>query len=325
MFCSNDRNDPGIKLARQVSASYAQVPCTFTVAAEGAAKNTKVEKLIGALAVAKYDLTLQTDANVRLSTTYLQNAVSEFFSSNADLLSSIVVGEGQRSIGAIFDASHLNTFIAPALCLANDVCHRACVMNKAILYRQSELDRLNAIHQIKDVFADDFILGRFYEQQGKRVVLSRTTLVENFNSNGPIKAFFARQSRWLKMNAVIDFPVFCLRVLTNPVALASFLCLIKPSLLTVLLLVTVILVKLTLDDLAFKRMGRPTIAFPGKLLSVFKDILIVFAGLYAAVSRTVLWRGVTFVIGKDSNIVLVVVPKISRDASMSPDDNNLLL
>src|SRR5205823_6627929 len=112
----------------------------------------------------------------------------------------------------------LTTFITPAICFVLAFGSITCVLGKSILFSKVELMELGGLERFKNVLAEDFLLGSWYQFLGKRVLLSKTTVVESVSIKTPLKGFFNRQSRWLKMRMMINIPAFIGDLLANPIA-----------------------------------------------------------------------------------------------------------
>ncbi|QQR89280.1 MAG: glycosyltransferase [Myxococcales bacterium] len=220
VFSSNDPDDPGIIVAKQVARDYPEIPCRFIQSDTSFGRNPKVCDLAGAYFAAHHDLVLQTDANVRVPKTFLSKVVSEFESQGISLLSCPVVGAEEQAWGAAVENTHLCTFITPSVCFTKLMTGITCVIGKAMLLRRSELEELGGLAMFKDKLCEDYLLGDCYRKNGRVVELSRQPIT-NINIQLPLKHFFSRHSRWLKMQAVIHPPSFVLALLWgNPGALA---------------------------------------------------------------------------------------------------------
>ncbi len=292
VFSSEDpATDEGIAVARRVASDYPHVPTRFVASNPDFGLNPKVANLEGARAGARYDLVFQSDANVRLRPDYLRRVVAELLESDASLLSSIIVGVGERSIGAALENLQLTALIAPSVCTALHVGRTTCVIGKSMLFRRSELDSLGGLEVVRDILCEDFILGQLYHQSGKKVILSTTT-VENVNHETTVDRFLARHSRWLKMRAVIHFGSFVADLFANPVAWCAGAVIASRYEPWSLGLLAVALVTKILADAYFMRAFRPdAMALGHLLLSPFKDLAMPFVWAYCLFSRSVTWRG----------------------------------
>lgn len=318
IFASTERDDPGIALARRIASRYPHLDIAFVYSDTGYGLNPKVSNLAGALKVARYDTVLQSDANVRVKAGFLTNLVAEFVEKGASLLGCLVVGVGERSIGAAFENLHLTGFISPSMCAVQRVVDTTCVVGKAMIFKKSELDELGGISIVKDVLLEDFVLGETYRRADKRVVLS-SQVVANVNVHTTITQFLGRHSRWLKMTAVVSKSGMAAQLFSNPL-LFSLLAWIASGLdLRLLLLLTgVALTKVQTDAILVKRLRGFAMRTREKWLSPIRDILIGLVWFYALFSRTVIWRGNEIRIRSGSKIIPVEPqngPKVSLSTS----------
>jgi ceramide glucosyltransferase len=300
VFATTESDDEALPIARRVAARHPEVEVTFVLSDPGFGLNPKVANLAGALAGARYDLVLQSDANVRARPDYLRQIVSELLAEDASLLSSMVVGVGERSLGAAMENLQLSARIAPATCFALRYFGVACVIGKSMLFRKSELAALGGLERIKDVLAEDYLLGRFYAAAGRKVILSPTA-AENVNHVASVDRFISRHARWLKMRAVIHPPAFVAEVFANPVGLAAISIALSgcdPRVVASGLLLAV--AKTATDALLVRRTRGEAMSLRWLVWAPVKDLLLLAIWPYAAVSRSVEWRGTRLRIGWNS-------------------------
>lgn len=302
VFSATEPDDPGMALARRVAEDYPDVPTRFVRSDSDFGLNPKVANLAGALYAAEHDLVLQSDANVRVRPDYTRRVVAELLHGQASLLTSLVVGVGERTAGAAMENLQLSAFIAPAVCTALHVGGVRCVIGKSMLLRRSELAELGGLEQVQDILAEDFILGERYQAMGHQVILSTTT-VENVNEGIGLERFLSRHSRWLKMRVVIHLGAFVGDLFANPVTLAALATLTSgfaPPLLGVLGSVAIVKTggDAYLMHLTRGRPMRPSLL----LLSPVKDLLMGGVWVYSCFSRSVKWRGAKLRFGARSRL-----------------------
>jgi ceramide glucosyltransferase len=303
VFASAHRDDPGIQVARRVAKEYPGVRTRFVMSDENWGLNPKVANLQGALSAASHDLVLQTDANVWAPRDYVRSVVREFVEQDASLLSSLVCGVGERSIGAAMENLQLTTYVAPACCAALKVAGIACVIGKSMLLRRSELRALGGLELVKDSLAEDFLLGRHFVANGKRVLLSPTPIC-NLNVDMPVERLLARHARWLKMRAVIHPPGFTADFFANPIAVALLALWANDFDPTFTVgVAALICVKTIVDGLLVRAIRGVPMKLQHVLWVAVKDALMFGIWLYATFSRSVVWRGIRFRLGSDSQLL----------------------
>jgi ceramide glucosyltransferase len=293
VFASTSPDDPGLQVARRVARQYPDARVQFVVSDPAFGHNPKVSNLAGALCAAEHDLVLQTDANVRLRPGYLTAVVGEFIALRASLLGALVAGTGERSLGAALENVQLSTFITPGICLAYRAFKIPCVIGKSIMFRKSELESLGGLARVKDVLAEDFVLGQVFLAAGKRVALSGL-VVDNVNASIPLRRFAERHTRWLQMRVVVHVPGFLADLFSNAALFALLAAAISGDAKHWLLYVAVASYKAVVDAWLLSHIrghGLALAYLPGFAL---RDLLQPFLWLSALVSRTTEWRGQRF-------------------------------
>lgn len=265
--------------------------------------NPKVANLAGAAAHASYDLTLLSDANVRLENGYTRTIVSELLTHNAHLLTSPVIGDGEDGLGAAIENIQLTSFIAPGMCTALHVGGVSCVVGKSMLFRRSELEELGGLEMVRDFLCEDFVIGQRYIQEGKKVLLSRSP-VRNINKHMPVEQFLSRHSRWLKMRVVLHVGGFVADIVSNPNVFAALAWITSGFDADVgLFALSVMGTKLYIDAHLMRTMRGRTMDMRYLALAPVKDLLMGLVWLHACFSRTVIWRGKTLHFGKHSKLI----------------------
>jgi ceramide glucosyltransferase len=303
VFASTERDDPGIALARRLAAEYPERDVRFVLSPNDYGLNPKVSNLSGAIAVAKYDLLLQSDANTRVEPDYLTSVAGEFVATGASLLGSLVVGVGEDSVGAALENIQLTTFTAPGCCSAQELANISVVLGKAMLFKKSELAEVGGLDAVKDVLAEDYVLGRLFETSGRRVVLS-TEPIQNVNVHTPVTRFLDRHSRWLKMRAVVSVSGFVADVGSNPTVFALLAMILggfDPRLVGVFMAVSGY--KLFGDARMLERMRGTPMKLSYSLLAPARDVLLAGVWLHAMFSRSIEWRGEHFLLTRGSVLI----------------------
>ncbi len=302
VFASAHREDPGLAVARAVAADYPHVKTRFVLSNESWGLNPKVSNLQGALAAANHDLVLQTDANVWAPPDYARSIVSELLAERASLLSSLVCGIGERSAGAAIENLQLTGYVAPACCAAFVVGGVPCVIGKSMLFRKSELRALGGLELVKDSLAEDFLIGRHYVQQRKKVMLSATP-IRNVNVDVGIERSLKRHARWLKMRAVIHPPSFVADVFANPIALGTLALWSDGRDEIAVGLLAICAFKTAIDAFIVAAVRGAPMRLSHVLWVPLKDLLMAAVWVYAIFSRSVEWRGIRFRMGSGSQLL----------------------
>jgi ceramide glucosyltransferase len=215
------------------------------------------------------------------------------------LVSNLIRGMGGYSVGAVFENLHLNTFVMGSVSFLDRFLKIPCVVGKSMLMRKTDLKTIGGFAAVKDVLAEDYLIGKLIHESGKQVVLSRH-MIDNVNEYWGIRKFLNRHTRWGKLRWQIGGPRYMSELFCNPVFMAFlFLVFMGPSRLSVAFALAVSLFKAAGDSILGRRIGTDMKA-SSYVLGPLKDILIGLIWFVPLLSNTISWRGNRYIIGKDS-------------------------
>ncbi len=308
----DDPHDPVVALVRQVQADFPRAPIRLVIRRSRVGLNPKVNNLQNLLDSSRHEHVLISDSNVMVSRDYLRRTVASLSDPKVGLVSNVVIGDGEQSLGSLLENVHLNTFILAGVCLGDWLGHPV-VVGKSMLMRRADLMRLGGLHAVRDVLAEDYVLGKRIHDAGMTVVLSSHPVL-TINQHWDVRRTLSRHGRWAKLRRFLQPAAFAL----EPVAFSGFwfalaltLSLVGDRSDAAQLALSGLLTKAALDVmlLAFVRDAQPTLlAWP---LSVARDCLMVAVWLHACGSRTVRWRGNRLRLGRGT----VLTPIASTHAA----------
>ncbi|MCL5978790.1 MAG: ceramide glucosyltransferase [Nitrospirae bacterium] len=299
IFSLQDHNDPAYKVARKVKDKYRDRDISIIVEKCGSGLNPKVNNLMPAYKVSKYPCILISDSNVMAGNTYLKEIAAHMGDPDVGLVSNIIKGAGGNTIGSIFENLHLNSFIAGSVCFLDKFLKMPCVIGKSMLMRKSDLEAIGGFKAVKDVLAEDFVIGKLIHESGKKVVLSNYA-INNVNDYWGVRKFLNRHTRWGKLRWRLGGVKYVSELIGNPVFMASIPMLLwEVSRLTVSFSLLVSLLKV-LGDLYLGKKADSGLNPLLYLLAPVKDIVIGLIWFVPILSNTVVWRDNRYIIGKDS-------------------------
>lgn len=281
-------DDPALEVARALQRAFPQVAIQVVAGCAPLGMNPKVTLLAALSARARHDHWLISDSNVRAPADYLEQMAAALGGEDVGLVHSLVAGAGEASFGALLENLHLATFVAPVVSAAELIANVPTVVGKSMLFHQSTLAEVGGWWSVRDVLAEDYLLGRAIEAAGFCVVASAQP-VETINGHWSLERFLERHVRWGQMRRRISPWHFLGEPLLLPTPWLLLLALLAPG------QRPLALAGLGLQwAIAFVSLWRLRGAPPSTRLLLalpVKDLAILASWPIAAFKRTVCWRG----------------------------------
>jgi ceramide glucosyltransferase len=299
LFAVQDYNDPAYKIVRKIRDKHPDRDISIIVEKCDDGLNPKVSNLIPAYRYAKYPFILISDSNVMVDKDYLREIITHMENPDVGLVTNVIRGIRGRTIGSIFENLHLNSFIAGSVCFLDRFLKMPCVIGKSMLMRRSDLDAIGGFKAVKDVLAEDYIIGKKIHERGRKVVLSNY-VINNVNEYWGVGRFLNRHTRWGKLRWKIGGVKYLPELFGNAVFMSSLpLVMVDLSRLTVSFAVLVSSIKIA-GDLYIGRKLKSEMNPLFYLLSPIKDLIVGIIWFVPILSNTVAWRGNRYLIGEDS-------------------------
>jgi ceramide glucosyltransferase len=319
-----DPDDPALEVAERLRRSFPHVPMRIVRGAPDLGLNPKVSNLARLSTFARHDLLLVSDADARPDPGYLRSLTRELARAGelerpapdgstpeetarpVGLVASLLVGAGEESLGAACESLQFAGWVTPAVSAADRLADHPCVVGKSMLMPRRALEDAGGWHGVRDVLAEDYVLGRRIREAGYRVVLSRHPVVA-FGRRRSLGSFVARHLRWSQMRARIAPAAYLAEPLLNPVPLLlawAVACALDGAPRIALAGAAAgIGARATLDGLLLRHLRGSDP--PLDLLRLlrwgpFKDLLIFGVWVAAAFRRTIVWQGNRLRIGRGS-------------------------
>jgi len=285
VFGVTDDDDAALPIVLRLQREFPSVPCEVVVHEGGPALNPKVQNLLGMLPRATHDLVLISDSNVRAPRHYVRELVHVHSAPGVGMVTNLFAGTRERTLGAAIENVQLNGFIAAGSALPT-LSGDAAVIGKSTLFSRSTLDRLGGLTHLSCVLAEDFVLGKMFQNAGERVLIAPTVL-ESPNRDRSLSAAFGRHLRWSMLRWRLRPAVALLEPLTSPLVVLPFAYSLFGSLAGLWLLLI-----LAVRDLGgwvlLRGWSRAWIPI---VLGPVRELAAPFAWLIGLFKRHVSWRG----------------------------------
>jgi ceramide glucosyltransferase len=279
-------DDPAVDVVRRLQRDFPHVDIAICTRAAHAGRNPKVSNLAALSARARHPYWLISDSNTRVHADYLAETVAEFAGDpKVGLVTNLFVGTQERSIGAVLENLQLNSFVASAVCASQLLTKAPIVIGKSMMFRRRDLEAVGGWAVVRDILAEDFVLGRRFREAGFQVTAS-PHVVTTINRGWGLRRFLNRHLRWSQLRRRMTLPVFVVENLVQPTLWALLLaCSGRP-----LPAAGAVTLKIAADAALARRLRGYAYPLWQLLLIPVKDLLIVGLWFVAAFRRRVWWR-----------------------------------
>ncbi|HEY9631820.1 MAG TPA: bacteriohopanetetrol glucosamine biosynthesis glycosyltransferase HpnI, partial [Coleofasciculaceae cyanobacterium] len=196
IFAVRDAADPGIEIVQKIIHYFPEMDIQLVASDRTIGTNLKVSNLANAAAVAKYEILVIADSDIRVGRDYLQRVVQPLQDENVG-----VVTCPYRSLAkgwvAILEALGNATDFHAGVFVSKHLEGVQFAFGSTIVIRQAVLEAIGGFPAIADYLADDFQLGYLPAQLGYEVVLS-DYVVEHVLATTTLVDSIKRQIRWAR-------------------------------------------------------------------------------------------------------------------------------
>ncbi|WP_224249461.1 ceramide glucosyltransferase [Hyalangium gracile] len=286
-----DMRDPAYAVARAAVARWPQV--MRLVLQEGEpGLNPKVNQLVTLSSEARYDLWVISDSNVRVAPGYLDGIADGFEDPTVGCVTHPIGGIGEQTLGSLLDNLHLASSAAAGVIAAKRLADKDIVVGKSMALRREDVEALGGFFSVKDVLAEDFVIGQWVTRRlGKRVHVA-TTPVFNVSLRKCVGAFFKRYVRWSVIHhSSVGTMTYLAQGLLNPVPLALLAALLEPGMPAFAAVAALAMTKAAIDVTVFRMLRPEPVSWRTVPAVLIKDALLFVAWCNGLFSRTVDWRG----------------------------------
>jgi ceramide glucosyltransferase len=201
LFCARHETDEGLRLARRVGERYRQVKAQYVTCGEPQPKfhNAKVYSLAKLDSVAKNDLFITSDADVRVRPDYLRRMAQNLKDAHVGLASCVYIGTAHEGAGfsSRLDAVGKSVEMTSGVLVADMIEGTKFALGATMAVRRKSFQDVGGFGELGQFYADDFVLGNRLAAQGTGVLMA-THVIRLMVQNSPFALSFRNQLRWMQ-------------------------------------------------------------------------------------------------------------------------------
>ena len=306
LFGVADASDPATLAVRELIAGFPDRDAQLVACPESQGANGKVSTLIQLERLAKHELILVSDADVRVPRDFLANIVALMRDDQTALVSCFYRLANPGNLAMQCEAIAINADFWSQVLQAVTLKPLDFALGAAMLTRRRLLTGIGSFTALANCLADDYQLGHRLAQKGHRLALC-PVVVECWEAPMNWHEVWRHQLRWARtIRACQPLPYF-FSILANAtlwplVSMTTSLILANAPYLALIAFGCLLIRVMLARDLQRRLTPERDLASPSWLVPV-KDLLQAAIWLGAFLGNTVDWRGQKMRLRRDGTLV----------------------
>jgi ceramide glucosyltransferase len=227
IFAVRHESDPCVPLVRRLCSEYRNVPARLILTGEPPYPHAKVYSLARMMAVAKHELIVMSDSDIRVTRDFLRHIAAEFADPKTALATCPYRAVAGASVWSRIEAAGMNTTFWQGAFTARLLEGMTFAVGPTTVLRRRFIDEVGGIASLKDYLAEDFELGRRLAAAGHRVILSSYVIEHRIGSETAAQNCEHR-IRWARTGRRSRRLGYFGQIFTYPLPLALLLWTIAP-------------------------------------------------------------------------------------------------
>jgi ceramide glucosyltransferase len=306
LFGVADANDPACEIVRKLISKNPGHDAQLIVCDRLSSANAKIAKLVQLEKLAKHDLILVSDADVRVPPDFLANVVAPLTDLKIGLVSCFYRLANPTTTAMWWEAVAINADFWSQVLQAASLKSLDFALGAVMLKRRKLLSEIGGFDALADCLADDYQLGQRIAKKGRRIALC-PVVVECWDMPMNWSGVWKHQLRWARTIRVCQPLPYFFSILANATLwpllwlFVSLISSVTPC--ASLAAVACLLIRICLAQNLQHRFTPDRSLISPPLLVPIKDLLQVALWFGAFAGSTVEWRGRRMKLRRDGTLV----------------------
>ncbi|MGB0575857.1 MAG: bacteriohopanetetrol glucosamine biosynthesis glycosyltransferase HpnI [Alphaproteobacteria bacterium] len=304
VFGVRENSDPAIPTIEAVIKEFPDRDISLVIDDQIIGTNYKISNLANMAKIAKHDVFVISDSDMRVSTDYLQRVTSPLADSKVGASTCLYSGTAAKGLASRLGVMFVNDWFLPSALIPTMFGKLRFCFGATMAVRRDVLEGFGGFPALADYLADDYMLGKFVVEQGYDVALV-PYVVENVILEEDLKGVFFHEIRWARTIRSVQPGGYAASITTEILPLSLFAAFgaftMGASAPMSLMLIAIALGMRTLLHYAVCR-GLTSRKSCGAWLIPVRDMLSFAVRIYSFCGTKVLWREREFVVLADNRL-----------------------
>jgi ceramide glucosyltransferase len=302
LFGVASATDPVCDLVRSLLKEFPKLDAQLVVCGPLAGANLKVSKLMQLEGLAKHEILIISDADVRVTPNFVKNAVAPLGEPKVGLVNCFYQLANPRTPALQWEAVAINADFWSQVLQSQSLKPLDFALGAVMGTRRRQLQEIGGFATLADCLADDYQLGKRIAGRGYKIVLS-PVVVECWSGPMGWEAVWKHQLRWARTIRVCQPAPYFFSILSNATLWPLVWLVCCPSKMVLGLAVGCWLVRILAALDLLRRLTRKRAPVHYAALVLLKDVLQTVIWLLAFLGNRVEWRGELMRLRRDGTLV----------------------
>jgi ceramide glucosyltransferase len=197
VFGVSDSDDPALAVVQRLQREFPHRDLQIAIDRRLHGSSRKVSNLINMMPLARHDVLVLSDSDVRVTRDYLVKVVPPICDISVGILTCSYRGIPRPGLWSLLGSLFINEWFMPSVRVAAMAGSRAFAFGATIVIRRQVLASIGGFAAIANQLADDYRLGELTRRMGLRTVLSEV-VVETFVAERTFGELVRHELRWLR-------------------------------------------------------------------------------------------------------------------------------
>jgi ceramide glucosyltransferase len=295
-------NDPVCALVRKLLEEFPQADARLVVCGPLAGANLKVSKLMELAQLARHEIWVISDADVRVPPDFLANVVVPLQAPEIGLVSCFYRLANPVNLAMHLEALTINADFWSQVLQAQSLKPLDFALGAVMATRRQLVEDSGGLPALKDCLADDYQLGHRIARRGHRISLC-PVVVDCWDAPKGWREVWKHQLRWARTIRVCQPLPYFFSILNNPTLWLVLWAVITADTASFIFLGFCVVARAFMAIDLESRLSQSTLRWRYAWLAPIKDLLQTVIWALAFLGNRVEWRGERLRLKRDGTLV----------------------
>jgi len=218
VFGVSDANDPAISVVHEIMAEFPKIDMELVISGRSNGNNPKVNNLINMDALAKHDVLIISDSDMRVEADYIRRVIGGFESERVGLVTCLYKGTPVPGLASHLGAMFINQWFTPSALIPATFGQMKHCFGATMAIRRDVLLQIGGLDALVGNLADDYTLGRLVREAGYDIRLG-DAIIENIVEEADVRSLVLHELRWARTIRSVEPLGFVSTFLTDTIPL----------------------------------------------------------------------------------------------------------